>query len=168
MTLLSSSLRYVPKPRQASPQTDNFAKANLDEFIKSNSKVPPKESSVQNPVTYSSVYLRVQPFVTSLTLPQPVKASEEPTQAPERSNLQFLLHLSDPGHELVHTTITQAVPESWLRIWDDYDWVEDLVAESLRVGIEVIGQDYIVARMGWDKKAVEPTAAEEAPSESAP
>lgn len=66
---------------------------------------------------------------------------------------------------MVHTTITQAVPGSWLQIWDDYDWVEDLVAESLRVGIEVIGQDYIVARMGWGKRAAE---AEEAPSKSAP
>jgi len=169
------------KPKESGPDTfrdfnsvDGYeaalklAQANLDEFIKSNSKVPPKESSVQNPVTYSSVYLRIQPFVTSFTLPQPVEASEESTQAPEQSNLQFLLHLSDPGHKLVHTTITQAVPGSWLQIWDDYDWVEDLVAESLRVGIEVIGQDYIVARMGWGKKVAEPTAAPEAPSESAP
>lgn len=155
----------MSKPSQTYSQTDGFAKANLDEFIKSNSKVPPKESSVQNPVTYSSVYLRIQPFVTSFTLPQTAKDSEESTQAPEQSNLQFLLHLSDPGHKLVHTTITQAVPGSWLQIWDDYDWVEDLVAESLRVGIEVIGQDYIVARMGWGKRAAE---AEEAPSKSAP
>jgi len=35
---------------------------------------------------------------------------------------------------------------------DDYDWVEDLVAEALRVGVEVIGQEYVVARMGWTKK----------------
>lgn len=26
------------------------------------------------------------------------------------------------------------------------------MAESLRVGIEVVGQEYIVARMGWGKK----------------
>ncbi|KAG2155417.1 maintenance of telomere capping protein 1 [Suillus clintonianus] len=146
-----------------------LAQANLDEFIKNNSKSPPKESSVQNPVTYSSVYLRIQPFITSFTLPQQAAdASEESADAPEQSNLQFLLHLSDPGHKLVHTTITQAVPGSWLQIWDDYDWVEDLVAESLRVGIEVIGQDYIVARMGWGKKTVEPITPQEVPSESSP
>jgi hypothetical protein len=168
MTLLSSSLRYVLKPSQIYAYIDSVAKANLDEFIKTNSKVPLKESSVQNPVTYSSVYLRIQPFLTSFTLPQPDKGPDESAQAPEQSNLQFLLHLSDPGHKLVHTTITQAVPGSWLQIWDDYDWVEDLVAESLRVGVEVIGQDYIVARMGWGKKAAEPTVATEAPPESAP
>ncbi|KAG2044267.1 maintenance of telomere capping protein 1 [Suillus americanus] len=145
-----------------------LAQANLDEFIKTNSKKTPKESSVQNPVTYSSVYLRIQPFFTSFILPQPVDISGESTETPEQSNLQFLLHLSDPEHKLVHTTITQAVPGSWLQIWDDYDWVEDLVAECLRVGIEVIGQDYIVARMGWGKKAAEPTTPQEMLSQSSP
>lgn len=52
----------------------------------------------------------------------------------------------------MHTTVTQAVPAEWLDIWDDYDWVEDLVVEALRVGVEVVGQEYIVARMGWGKK----------------
>ena len=37
-------------------------------------------------------------------------------------------------------------------LWDDYDWVEDLVAEALRVGVEVVGQEYIVTRMGWTNK----------------
>lgn len=36
-----------------------------------------------------------------------------------------------------------------MSIWDQYDWVEDLVAEALRVGFEAVGQEYIVARMGW-------------------
>ena len=52
----------------------------------------------------------------------------------------------------MHTTITQAVPGEWLEIWDEYDWVEDLVVEALRVGVEVVGQEYIVARMGWGKE----------------
>lgn len=67
----------------------------------------------------------------------------------------------------MHSTVTQAVPGDWLDIWDEYDWVEDLVVEALRVGIEVVGQEYIVARMGWGKKgagnsgrAVEVTAAD--------
>jgi hypothetical protein len=34
-------------------------------------------------------------------------------------------------------------------MWDEYEWVEDLIAEALRVGVEVIGQEYVVARMGW-------------------
>ena len=48
--------------------------------------------------------------------------------------------------------MTQAVPANWLDIWDEYDWVEDLLVEALRVGVEVIGQEYIVARMGWGKQ----------------
>jgi len=55
--------------------------------------------------------------------------------------LQFVVHLFDPEHQLVHTTITQAIPGKWLELWDDYDWVEDLVAEALRVGVEVIGKN---------------------------
>jgi len=37
-------------------------------------------------------------------------------------------------------------------MWDKYDWVEDLVAEALRVGVEVVGQEYVVARMGWGQE----------------
>lgn len=66
--------------------------------------------------------------------------------------MQFILHLADPEHQLVRTTVTQAIPAVWLEIWDHYDWVEDLVAESLRVAVEVLGQDYLASRMGWEKK----------------
>ena len=69
----------------------------------------------------------------------------------------------------MHTTVTQAVPGDWLEIWDEYDFVEDLVVEALRVGVEVVGQEYIVARMGWGKgkgKEVEETAVAEKSAES--
>lgn len=66
--------------------------------------------------------------------------------------LQFVLYLSDPSHQIVHSTITQAVPGKWLELWDEYDWVEDLVVEAIRLGVEVLGQEYVVSRMGWDKK----------------
>jgi len=72
--------------------------------------------------------------------------------APTQSHLQFIILMSDPWHQLVHTTVTQAIPGNWLDIWDEYDWVEDLVVEALRVGVEVLGQEYIVARMGWGKR----------------
>jgi hypothetical protein len=48
-----------------------------------------------------------------------------------------------------------------MELWDQYDWVEDLVAEALRVGVEVLGQDYIVARMGWGNKEKEAEKASE-------
>ncbi|KIJ08756.1 hypothetical protein PAXINDRAFT_139145 [Paxillus involutus ATCC 200175] len=125
-----------------------LAQANLDDLVKNNTNAPPKESSAENPVTYSSVYLRVQPFIRPYALPQFVEGHSDS----EGSYLQFILHLSDPGHKLSHTTVTQAIPSGWLELWDQYDWVEDLVAESLRVAIEVLGQDYLASRMGWDKK----------------
>lgn len=124
-----------------------LAQANLDQLTKDNSKLERKASSAENPVTYSTIYLRIQPFNTVLTLPQ---ISDDTTS--KTSYLQFVLHLSDPDHNLVHTTVTQAVPTAWLELWDRYDWVEDSVAECLRVAVEILGQDYIVARMGWAKR----------------
>ena len=80
--------------------------------------------------------------------------------------MQFILYLSDPSHQLVHSTITQSIPGKWLDLWDQYDWVEDLVVEAIRLGVEVIGQEYIVSRMGWDKKK-EPESKEEPPAPAA-
>jgi hypothetical protein len=50
-------------------------------------------------------------------------------------------------------TVTQIIPGKWLNLWDEYEWVEDLCVEALRVGVEVLGQEYIVARMGWDNNS---------------
>lgn len=105
-------------------------------------------SDINNPTTYSNVYIRIQPFINRF------KVSEgESQKASDPSNkLQFLVYLFDPEHELTHTSVTQTVSAKWVDIWDQYDWVEDLVADSLRLGVEVLGQDYVVSRMGWAKK----------------
>jgi hypothetical protein len=126
-----------------------LAQANLEELMKNSGKPSPEQASaMQSPTTYSQVYLRIQPFLSSFT----PSNSTDPSEPMPQNNLQFILHLCDPAHQLVHTTTTQAIPGKWLDIWDDYDWVEDLVAEALRVGVEVIGQEYVVARMGWGAK----------------
>ena len=136
--------------------------ANLDELIKRNAKpeqIP--EATAQNPTTYSYVYLRVQPFSTTHALPQISPSAETPAAASASANpttqssLQFLISLSDPHHNLIHATVTQSVPGRWLDVWDEYDWVEDLVVEAIRVGVEVVGQEYIGQRMGWDGKKKE-------------
>jgi hypothetical protein len=117
----------------------------VEELMKTNAPPDPEQpSSVQNPTTISYVYLRVQPFTSTSTIPEP-----EPT---ESSQLQFILFLSDPAHKLSYTTVTQAIPEHWLKVWDQYDWVEDTVADTLRLGVEVIGQEYVVGRMGWARE----------------
>jgi hypothetical protein len=84
-------------------------------------------------------------------------APAEPSSAEEPETVShthifvrvFLVVLADPGHELAHDTITQAIPEAWLALWDKYDWVEDQVVAALRQAVEVVGQDYIARRMGW-------------------
>lgn len=121
----------------------------MEELIKRNAQPEHATSSAQNPTTYSYVYLRIQPFTTNLTLPMQGEAADS---TPSQTTLQFILYLSDPAHQITHSTVTQAVPGKWLDLWDEYDWVEDLVVEVIRVGVEVLGQEYIVSRMGWDKK----------------
>ncbi|TFK76844.1 hypothetical protein BDN72DRAFT_783361 [Pluteus cervinus] len=142
-----------------------MAQANIAELIKKKAEVPPpKPSSLEAPTTYSHIYLRVQPFFTSLQVPSPPLSDEEQStpQLQPQESLQFLLHLVDPAHKLSHTTVTQVIPTAWLDIWDQYDWVEDSVAEVIRVGVEVLGQQYVVARMGWIKsKEKESREAEE-------
>ncbi|KDR84795.1 hypothetical protein GALMADRAFT_53664 [Galerina marginata CBS 339.88] len=125
------------------------SQVNIEDVIKRNSKAASTTKNPDNATTYSHVYLRIQPFFS--TYAQPTSASETPTEPSQY--LQFLIYLFDPEHKLTHTTITQVVPSKWLAIWDEYDWVEDLIADALRVGVEVIGQEYVVARMGWGSKA---------------
>lgn len=64
--------------------------------------------------------------------------------------LQFLLQLRDPVHALDMSTTTQAMPVRWMELWDTHEWVEDQLAEALRLGVEMLGQEYVVQRMGWD------------------
>jgi len=131
-------------------QALKLAQVNLEDMIKSHDENPTSSRAVsqQNPTTYSSVFLRIQPFFTFLSLDPGATGDNTPT----KRQLQFLLHLSDPTHTLLHTQITQGVPAEWLDIWDDNEWVEDMVVEAIRLGVEVIGQEYVVARMGWMRK----------------
>jgi hypothetical protein len=132
--------------------THSFPQAYLEEMAKSESRSEskPRSSTIESPTTYSHVYLRIQPFFMTYHIP----ASGD-VQASVAQQLAFLLYLFDPEHQLVQVTTTQSVPSQWISIWDQYDWVEDLVAEALRVGFEAIGQEYIVSRMGWAGKGKE-------------
>lgn len=120
-----------------------LAQANIEDLIKAKPERPPRQSSATNPTTYSSVYLHIQPSITD-------------------GQLQFVLHLASPSYGMVHTTVTQAVPHKWIVAFEREDnknnggafgWVEDTLVEVLRVGIGVIGQEYLAERMGWLKGA---------------
>ncbi|KAF7339932.1 hypothetical protein MVEN_01910800 [Mycena venus] len=150
-----------------------LAQANLDELMKTNTKATTAsakpESSVQTPTTYSHLYLRIQPFLTSFAFPASSQVTSEGESAPEPAQqLQFLIYLCDPSHKLTQSTVTQCVPGDWLAegMWEKYEWVEDLMAEALRVGVEVIGQEYVVKRMGWGSAETAKAKATEAESES--
>ncbi|KIY51371.1 hypothetical protein FISHEDRAFT_24066, partial [Fistulina hepatica ATCC 64428] len=123
-----------------------LSRANLEEFMKANTNEtkPRPPTSVEVPTIYSNVYLRVQAFTTT-----PLDSDDEVHRSEEQ--LHFLLFLSDPAHSITVTTVTQAVPCYWTKdnVWDKYEWVEDLVEETLRVGVEILGQEYVVKRMGW-------------------
>jgi len=129
-----------------------LAKANVDDLIRPASDDAPSKgaststSSIHNPTTYSTVYLRIQPY----TSPSPfTSGSPGDASTPSSQRLQFLLHLRDSSHSLESSVVTQALPAGWMQLWDDHEWVEDQLAEVLRLGVEVLGQEYVVARMGW-------------------
>lgn len=127
----------------------------MEEIIETNAPpVPKNPSSIQNPTTTSYVYICIQPFTSTVTSPE--------VDVTESKHLQFILCLSDPAHKLSYRTVTQAIPGHWLKVWDQYDWVEDTVAETLRLGVEVIGQEYVVGRMGWVRETPAVTTDEDA------
>ncbi|EAU93439.1 hypothetical protein CC1G_04418 [Coprinopsis cinerea okayama7 len=136
-----------------------LAKANIESMVKNNANLQSKPSNITSPTTYSNVYLRIQPFFTSSLLDEDESeddSDEDESDSDDSTNdnqkLQFLIYLHDPEHKLTSTSVTQGVPASWLAIWEEYDWVEDLVADGLRLGVEVIGQEYLVSRQGWANK----------------
>ncbi|EGN95767.1 hypothetical protein SERLA73DRAFT_186984 [Serpula lacrymans var. lacrymans S7.3] len=132
-----------------------LAQANLSDFVKNNAQRLSDNSTTQSAIAHTYIYLRIQPFMASPLSTQHASASGTLADtASATSDLQFVLHLSDPGHQLVHTTVTQAIPGNWLNLWDTHDWVEHLISESLRLGVETASQNYLAARMGWYKDAI--------------
>ncbi|CCO27770.1 Maintenance of telomere capping protein 1 [Rhizoctonia solani AG-1 IB] len=140
-----------------------LAEAEIAEMVKvhatQSTTAEPKSPTLQNPTTHSTVYIRVQPFFSPElptkipSLPGADAPAEPPAPKAEQQQLQFLLYLVDPAHELAHATITQGVSAGWLGIWDAHEWIENTVVEVLRVGVEVLGQHYVADRMGYAKRA---------------
>jgi hypothetical protein len=72
------------------------------------------------------------------------------------------LLLIDPTHSLTHYTISQPLPATWLEIpFEENEWVEEFMVESIRCSVEIIGQEYIQKRMRSQGEAIE-AAKEEA------
>jgi hypothetical protein len=151
-----------------------LAEANLDALIKkhytkpeqpstssSNEKTPShsrKESSITVPVTVCPVYMRIQPVLASMPFDMPTASTQlasdsSPSSGPtiktdEELYLFFILILRDPTNELVHKTLTQSMPSKWLEIpFEENEWVEDIMVDVIRRGVEIIGEEYIKGRM---------------------
>jgi len=124
-----------------------LSKANIDDLDKPELKPSSSQKAAQgadyltNPTIYSTVYFRIQPYTCS----SPFLSTSQ--------QLQFLLQLRDPAHGIDMSTTTQTMPSRWMDLWDTHEWVEDQLAEALRLGVEMLGQEYVVHRMGWDSLA---------------
>lgn len=110
----------------------------------------PKGPTADLPVHSTSVYLRIQPVLHRSPFSSPSSAAggkAAPSSVPDQ--LSFLLHLVDPSHALTHTTQSQPIPSAWLAVdWETNPWVEERLVDALRVGVEVVGEGYVMERMG--------------------
>lgn len=133
--------------------TDNLPpkQSKLEHLIKTTYKVPEapagQEAGMTVPVTNCPVYMRLQPVLAPLpSLP----SSCLPTSTPDPTALKslfFLVLLRDPTHHLVHSSLSQSMPASWLEIpFEENEWVEDAMVEIIRRSVEIIGQEYISVR----------------------
>lgn len=117
------------------------------------------QSALTVPVTRCPVYMRIQAVMAPLPFALPAVAeksdsTEDEAVAPAASSddmdkqLYFILILRDPTNSLIHRTLTQAIPGSWLDIpFEDNEWVEDIMVDVIRRGVEIIGEEYIKGRM---------------------
>ncbi|GAA5908773.1 uncharacterized protein JCM6883_004164 [Sporobolomyces salmoneus] len=132
-----------------------LAQDTLERLIASTYKPPSDKphssSSLTLPITTSPVYLRLQPVLS----PLPSVPSSLSSGGPS-SQLSFLLLLLDPTHSLTHYTSSQPLPSQWLDIpFEENEWVEEFMVDSIRGAVEVVGQEYITGRMRAQGEALE-------------
>ena len=153
-----------------------LAEANLEALIKKNYKKPEqpiessssdektspttpthgrKESNVTVPVTLCPVFMRIQPVLAPLPFSLAGAGSQEGQAATtpgasssDEQYLFFILLLRDPTNELVHRTLSQSMPSKWLDIpFEENEWVEDIMVDVIRRGVEILGEEYVKGRM---------------------
>ncbi|KAA1109628.1 hypothetical protein PGTUg99_028206 [Puccinia graminis f. sp. tritici] len=112
------------------------------------------------PITHCPVYVRIQPILSRLPVfgssVGPVSmgpgAMIEPAKGgvtvDQENHLFFLILLRDVKNSLDHATVTQATPAVWLDIpFEENEWVEDVLVDVIRRGVEIIGQQYVNGRI---------------------
>lgn len=143
-----------------------LAEANLEQLIK-NSFLPSASTKKENnssrgesiavPITTCPIFMRIQPCLAPLPycVSLPSDAEKDPSASESTMALFFLLLLRDPTHNLIHSSLSQSIPASWLEIpFEENEWVEDVMVDVIRRGVEVIGQEYISHRMRAQGEAI--------------
>jgi len=142
-----------------------LAKAAIDDLV---GEMPNQsdntDSTGKNPTTTTHLFMRIQPFVSKL--PSMTTLTQNEPSSSSGDHVQFYVLLYEPSHSLTHHTVAQAVPQVWVEAWDSNEWVEDLIVESLRLATQVVGQEYILSRMGPSTKTTKPNASTLASSEA--
>ena len=123
------------------------------------------EAALTVPVTVCPVYMRIQPVLAVLPFSLPYSNSttstsdtatslentsnhSQPAQPVEDTYLFFIVLLRDPTNQLLHKTLTQSMPSAWLSIpFEENEWVEDIMVEIIRRGVEILGEEYVKGRM---------------------
>ncbi|RUP20059.1 hypothetical protein BC936DRAFT_139274 [Jimgerdemannia flammicorona] len=124
-----------------------LAKANIDHLIKSHQIKPTPEptspTAAKLPVTTCPVFMSIQPCRAMLG------GGTGPG-----SHFLYVILLSDPTYDLHQTTFSQSMPASWLDVpYEENEWVEDRMVEAIRLGVQIVAQEYVWTRMkGVEKR----------------
>lgn len=165
MTEVSSSpfFLHTRSSLSLSPLQSSIARLIEQETAKSSSSSAsqqPAEPNPDLPVHSTAVYLRIQPVLHAPPYPSATPSgSKKPNAAASEAGgaaddgatkqLSFLLHLHDPSHGLTHTSQSQPIPAAWLAVpWETNGWVEERLVDALGVAVEVVGEAYVMERMG--------------------
>jgi len=172
-----------------------LALANLEQMIKriegkkaelkaeeasGEGSAPQTEEGGELPITHCPVYVRIQPIISRLPVFGPTSSTTTrgSTAAPQgpgqqgvtvdmEGHLFFLVLLRDVKNSLDHATLTQSIPATWLDIpFEENEWVEDILVDVIRRGIEIIGQQYVNGRISG--RSVRNTSAEDDGHQQAP
>ncbi|PLW05248.1 hypothetical protein PCANC_26890 [Puccinia coronata f. sp. avenae] len=124
------------------------------------------------PITHCPVYVRIQPILSRLPVfgqsvggPSPALDAAAAAKKPGitvdmETHLFFLILLRDVKNSIDHATLTQSVPAVWLDIpFEENEWVEDVLVDVIRRGVEIIGQQYVNGRISG--RSVRNTATED-------
>ncbi|KAH9819414.1 maintenance of telomere capping protein 1 [Melampsora americana] len=147
-----------------------LALANLEQMVKRKSlkdseslketDAKEEETNLKQdlPITKCSVYIRIQPILSTLPClhqsQDQIQSSKEIDESLkgisvlEEEHLFFLILLKDLDNSLDHATLSQSMPADWLKIpFEENEWVEEVMVEIIRRATEVIGQQYVNGRL---------------------